>query len=138
MVWKMLNHTADAGLEISAPSWSEVFSQAAEAFFSVCLEETPSTLRGLKEGRCFSLRIEALDLEELAVSWLNELLFLLEIEGAVFYSSALSVTEEPVTLTAEGVLVTGEFRRIPVKAATYGGILLRSRPEPFLRIYLDL
>ncbi len=137
MVWRILNHTADAGLEITAPSWSDVFSQAAEAFFSICLDEAAFPLHD-RGGTFFSLKMEALDLEELAVSWLNELLFLLEVEGAVFYSSALCVTKDPVTLTAEGVLVSGMFRRISVKAATYGEILLRSEPEPFLRIYLDL
>jgi hypothetical protein len=153
MGWKIIDHTADVGLEVEAPSWEELFAQVAEGFYALCLGGAPSLPPEGPAGRARVLRLEALDLEELVVSWINELIFILESEGAIFFPATLTVTTAlpafvappalpalpaPPALVAEGHLGPFPGGRIAVKAATYGGMVLESFPHPFLRLYLDL
>ena len=138
MSWKVLDHTADAGLEVSAASWNDLFLQSAEGFYFLCLDGTAPLAPAVSAGKRHELRLEALDLEELVVSWIHELLFLLESGEGVFRAASLSVTEEPPSLVAKGFLVPSPGARIAVKAATYGGMVLEKVPHPFLQFYLDL
>lgn len=138
MPWKIIAHTADAGLEVYAETWAELFKLAAEGFYHICLDGdlSSSPFEGFDNSHTIS--IEAIDLEELAVSWLNELLFLLETRRAIFIPSSLSVSDTRATLLAEGVLAPSNQARISVKAATYGGIVISGSPSPFLRVFLDM
>ncbi|MDI9370697.1 MAG: archease [Synergistaceae bacterium] len=138
MSWKIIAHTADAGLEVSARSWNELFSLAAEGFYHLCLDGAPAPSLQGADGDPHVISIDAVDLEELAVSWLNELLFLLETRYVLFAPSSLSVSDTEATLTAEGVLIPSNHDRIAVKAATYGGIEVNADPSPFLRVFLDM
>ncbi len=138
MGWKVIDHTADAGLEVWATSWHDLFLQVAEGFYCLCLDGAPLLPPEGAAGKTRVLRLETLDLEELVVSWLHELLFLLESEGVFFHPTSLTVTPHPPALVAEGLLFPAPGGRIVVKAATYGGMVLESSPHPFLRLYLDL
>ncbi len=139
MTWKIVDHTADAGFEVTADSLEELFLQAREAFYYLCLEKTfpEKALEG--SGKKYVVKIEALDLEELAVSWINELLFLLERDCSIFMPEKLAITRKSdITLEAKGILLPLGFARISVKAATYGGLEIREFPSAFLRIFLDM
>jgi len=134
----MIEHTADAGFEVTADSLEELFLQAREAFCALCLEE-PLPEESMKQAGSFhSLEMEALDMEELAVSWINELLFLLESREALFVPSNLEIRRNPPILRGEGILRSLPGVRIPVKAATYGGLIFREDASFFLRLFLDM
>ncbi len=138
MPWKIIDHTADAGLEVSAISWNELFRLAAEGFYHLCLDGDPTPAFCERDTIPHSISIEAVDLEELAVAWLNELLFLLETENVLFLPSAISVSETRAALSAKGVLAPSDHVRIAVKAATYGGIVISGNPSPYLRVFVDM
>ena len=138
MSWSVIDHTADAGLEVSAVSWGDLFHHVAEGFYFLCLDGATLPCCTNHEGRRHVVSLEALDLEELIIEWVNELLFLLESEGVLFFVKHLCVAVEPAFLRAEGVLYPSLSRRVAVKAATYGGMELRRLPHPFLRLYLDM
>jgi SHS2 domain-containing protein len=135
-VWKTIEHTADAGFEITADSLEVLFLQAAEALYSLCSDESPPPESA--GGKTEHFEIDAVDLEELVVSWINELLFFLETRETFFLPTAVRISEEPLSLYAEGVLFRPPKVRIPVKSATYGGLVIRNIPIPFLRIFLDM
>ncbi|WAC07475.1 MAG: archease [Thermodesulfobacteriota bacterium] len=76
---RFIDHTADVGVIISGQSLPELFQHAARSFFSVLTEV--DQIQG-NEAHKFSL--EAPNLEELLVSWLNEFLFLFETQELLF------------------------------------------------------
>ena len=110
---------------------------AAAAFLFICTELTAEELSG-HEGEEENISISAADGEELAVSWLNELLFRMETRSEVFIAQNIKISMSPPTLEAKGRKVRMVFDSLPVKAATYGGMELRRYPRPFLRIFLDI
>ena len=76
---RVLDHTADYMVEVSAPSLPELFVEAATALF-----ETVTDVRTIRPRDEISLSVEAADQEELLVTWLTELLFLHESERWLF------------------------------------------------------
>ena len=137
MSWKIVDHTADMGLEVRTDTLEGLFIEAARGLYFVCLHGGAG-MEHLESGERESIRVDGLDLEELMVSWLNELLFVLESRSLLFLPSSVHLRKTPLSLFSEGTLAAVRPVSIPVKAATYGGLVLREVPEPFLRIFLDM
>jgi SHS2 domain-containing protein len=74
--YRFLDHTADVGVEIAAPSLGDLFSEAAAAFTDTVTVH--SAVRAAEERR---VEATADGLEELMVDWLGELLYLFDSEG---------------------------------------------------------
>ena len=72
---RVLDHTADYMVEVSAPTLSELLAEAALALF-----ETVGDVKTVRPRDEVSVSVEAADREELLVTWLTELLFLHESE----------------------------------------------------------
>ncbi len=116
--------TADKGIRAWGRDLPELFVSAARGMWSLMVE--PGTAR---RERMFPVKVEAGDRETLLVAWLNELLYLHEVEGFVAAGYAirhLSDTTLEADVWGEGV----DRERHPlvghVKAATYH--LLRVQP----------
>ncbi len=75
---EMLDHTADVGFELRAPTLEELFEEARRALLMVVFERPPEG--GKEEGE---IRLSAPDLETLLVRWLNELTYLVQDAGFV-------------------------------------------------------
>ncbi len=136
MAWRILDHTADAGFEAEADTMAEVFLDAAEVFLFIAAGLAPRDFPESDEHD--NLFLSAADGEELAVSWINELIFLAETRSAIFLPLQITISLAPPSLAARGRTVPLNRLVLPVKAATYGGLVLRTSPRPFLRMFLDL
>ncbi len=117
--------TADKGIRAWGRDLAEVFVHAARGMWSLMVESGTA-----RAAFMLPVRVEAGDREALLVAWLNELLYLHEVEGfaaAEFAIKHLSGT----TLEAEVWGEKVDRARHPlvghVKAATYH--LLRVQPE---------
>ncbi len=77
--YRILDHTADVGLEACGADLAELFSNAAHGMFAIigCLD----TIRPSKE---LLLEVAADNLENLLVNWLSELLYLSATQGMLF------------------------------------------------------
>lgn len=75
---RMLDHTADVGFEIRAPTLEALFDEARRALLMTMFERPPK--KGKKEH---PVRLKAPDLETLLVRWINELVFFIQGEGLV-------------------------------------------------------
>jgi SHS2 domain-containing protein len=75
---RMLDHTADVGFELGAPTLEALFDEAHRALLLTVFERPPE-----EGGGCESVRLCAPDLETLLVRWINELVFLIQSEGFV-------------------------------------------------------
>ena len=109
--------TADKGIRAWGPDLPEVFLNTARGLWSLIVE--PGAARA---ERMVPVKVEAGDRETLLVAWLNELLYLHEVEefvAAEFAITHLSDTALEAEVWGEGV----DRARHPlvghVKAATY-------------------
>lgn len=108
-----IEHTADLAMRAYGRDMKELFANAAQGMFALMAE--PS-LEGPAREREVSL--EATDSESLLVNWLNELIYLHEVEGETYSQFAIE-TLTPTRLTAH---VTGrptKSKTKAIKAATF-------------------
>ncbi len=136
MAWRLLEHTADAGFEAEADTLAEVFLDAAEAFLFLAAGLTPGDFPG--SGEKSELFLSSPDGEELAVSWLNELPLHGGDAVGIFSPREGHCVLSPPSHCCLGKNRPLNGRVLSVKAATYGGLVLRTSPRPFLRMILDL
>ncbi len=85
---EMLDHTADVGFELSAPTLGGLFDEARRALLLVAFECPPES--GPEERE---VRLSAPDRETLLVRWLNELIYLVQDAGYVPARAELEVRE---------------------------------------------
>jgi protein archease len=111
-----VDHTADWAFRVSAPSREALFTEAADALY---------TMGGVKTGPAAEAKrnvaLQADDLESLFILWLNELLFILESERLALcgvHIEILTDIELRASASAADVLAVGKY----IKAATYGGL----------------
>jgi SHS2 domain-containing protein len=121
--YRLIDHTADFGLEISGRSPSDLFQQAAKALTDLLTDPCL-----LKEQRRHTLTIDGSDWEDLLINWLRELLYLYNGE-AQFVTGVEIITIEQNGLRA--VVATEDYRmghheiRNEIKAVTYHQLEVR-------------
>ncbi len=131
MGYRSLDHTADLGLELEAPSADELFVEALRGLAD-CLTEIDRIEPSLEKR--FELTAEGLDL--LLVDWLSEILYVFETEGVVLATAEASVEEGKtggyrLVARAWGERFAPSHHRlkIPIKAVTYHGLRVDRRPD---------
>ncbi len=118
-----LDHTADMGLVVYGEDLKRLFENAAEAFFTVITD-----LGKVRKRIERKIEIGRESLERLMVDWLNELLYLHEVEDLLFsHFEVESVGEDGLKARVEGEPF--EEGRHPiktgVKAVTYHQIQVK-------------
>jgi SHS2 domain-containing protein len=134
--YRLIEHTADMGLEASGESRAELYLQAALA-----LREILATTGGspLEERE---VEVKGGDAAELMVKWLNEILFLLETKGffPVFFRIE-EVTAEMLRARVIGEPFDPDRHSVEreVKAATYHQLRVEQSDGVWhARIFVDL
>jgi SHS2 domain-containing protein len=89
VTYRVLDHTADVLVEVSAPDLAGLFAEAARSLFHILTD-----LEAVRPRDCLSVSVEAEDTEQLLVSWLSELLFLHETEQWLFSRFEMTAMEE--------------------------------------------
>jgi SHS2 domain-containing protein len=113
--YREIEHTADLALRVWGQELSDLFVGAARGMYSLMgvLND-----EGLMPAAWREFSLEALDRESLLVDWLNELLFLAEMEGLLFV--VFQVEELGGTaLQARAGGVPAQEVKADVKAATF-------------------
>jgi len=77
--YRILDHTADVGLEAEGATLAEAFANAATGMYSIMVH-----LDRVSERVQRPVEVETEDVEGLLTAWLLELLFITEVEGLVF------------------------------------------------------
>ncbi len=125
--YRILEHTADVGIEAWGESAAEAFAAAAEAMYSLIARR-----RRVRERLEMEVAARGRDLEGLLVNWLLELLYITEVEDLVFrrfqvhelsdtalrasaFGEALDLERHPTGMVVKGVtrhrLEVGRFER---------------------------
>lgn len=147
MSHRFFDHTADVGADIEAPSRDALFTEALRAFTDTLtpldrldrLERTEEPLVE-KEIRC-----EADSLEDLMIEWLEELLFLFEVDSLLFFGADARVEERPpgysLRATARGVTYDPDRHplKVLIKGITYHELTVEESPDGWrARVILDI
>ena len=118
-----IEHTADWAIRVRAHDVRELFVRAAAGMFGLLADASRVRLT-----ETFDVTLSAIDVETLLVDWLNELLFMGEEQGLVFFEfdiDQFDVEHAPATLhaSARGGRPDELFKVI--KAATFGGLSIK-------------
>jgi SHS2 domain-containing protein len=137
MPYRILDHTADFMVEVTASSREELFAEAARALMSALTD--PEAIRAEES---VSVDLEADDAEQLLVTWLTELLFLYESERWLFCRFGFQkLTERALEATACGEKLDPARHAIDreVKAVTYHQLKVEHRDGAWrTRLVFDL
>jgi SHS2 domain-containing protein len=134
---RFLEHTADIGLEVEAPSLEECFARAAAGLFSNFAEEAPP------EGteRSIGMSLSATSLEELLVLWLEELLYRAHADHLAFRAFKVDAVDD-LSLGGQAVArVAGsqEMAEPPVKGVTRHDLWVRKEGDTWrAHVILDV
>ncbi|RLB06731.1 MAG: hypothetical protein DRG50_04810 [Deltaproteobacteria bacterium] len=115
--YEFLEHTGDLGIRVWADRLEGLFCEAAWALFDIITD-----LEKVEVHLEWEADVEGSGREELMVAWLNELLYLHEVEGLLFRDFAVTeIDEERLRGVAKGEKYQ-EGRHIIktcIKAVTY-------------------
>jgi SHS2 domain-containing protein len=117
MGYELLDHTGDLGIRIWAADVRGIFQEAARALFDIITD-----LDKVEVHVDIEVAVNGLGQEELLVAWLNELLYLYEVEGLLLCDFAITEIDEG---SVQGVAMGEEFQedrhdiKTSIKAVTY-------------------
>jgi SHS2 domain-containing protein len=126
-MYEIFEHTADLGLRIRAPDLNTLFAEAAQALFSVVVED-PQTVEPRQR---LDVRLPPDDREYLLFDWLKQLLFHFDAHHLLFNRFEVRVDESGLTGTAWGEPLDRARHVLDheVKAITYHGLLVEQEPD---------
>jgi len=125
-------HTADWELEIWAPNYPLLLEQAALGMNALAGIRLGS---GTRAARMFSITFN--DLEQALVSFLEELLFIADMENLAFDKFDIKVSSDKIAVEAYGTEILAISKEI--KAVTYHNLaVLSTRDGLSVRIVFDV
>jgi SHS2 domain-containing protein len=137
MPYRIFDHTADLGLEVTAHTGEALYAGAAVALFE-CLAD----LGTVRAGRTRQLAVTGADEADLLVNFLRECLYAWSGEGFLLKSCQVGdLTPQHLTALLRGEpFDPGRHRLLQeIKAVTYHQASVRSSPAGWMaRIVLDV
>ncbi len=115
--FEIIDHTADVGIKAYGADMKEAFANAAKAMFSLITE-----LDNVEELTHQDVELTAPDQESLLVEWLNELIYLFDVDNVIFKRfdvSQLNQTYLKARCYGSKVDSSKHEIKIGIKAATY-------------------
>jgi protein archease len=135
--FEIIEHTADIGIVAYGADIKQVFANAALGLFNLMAD-----LDNLKEGVKREIELSAEDVEVLLVQWLNELIYISEVEHVIFKRFEiieLSNTRLKATCFGEKIKAGQHRLKREIKAATYHMLKLNKENGTYkVRIIFDI
>lgn len=118
-MYKIIDHTADIGIEVHAENLSELFIKAAEAEFDLMFSAKNSRTMPVID---VPISIEADSVDQLMVKWLQELLYIFESRRLVLSKFFIDeIGEKRLFGAAKGLKFdpAKHEQKLSIKAVTY-------------------
>ncbi len=135
--FEIIEHTADIGIVAYGADIKQVFANAALGLFNLMAD-----LGNLKEGVKREIELSAEDIEVLLVQWLNELIYISEVEHVLFKRfeiNELSNTRLKAACFGEKIKAGQHRLKREIKAATYHMLKLNKENGSYqVRIIFDI
>jgi len=129
-MYETFDHTADLGLRVRAADLDTLFAEAAQALFSVIVED-PATVEPRQQ---VEVRLRGSDREFLLFDWLKELLYHFDSGHLLFSRFAVRVTDDELVGTAWGEPLDRDRHTLDheVKAITYHALRVEKTADGWL------
>ena len=119
---RWVDHTAEVQLQVGAESLAGLLAEAGRALGLLLLRGRPAE----PSGEARTIEVSSVDPEALLVDWLNEIIFLAEVERWIAVDfDVLDASETDLRGSARGVAV--DDPPALVKAATFHGLAVEER-----------
>lgn len=115
--FKSIDHPSDVGIIAYGKDRQEIFENAAYGLFSLMAD-----LGSVEVNETIKVKVEAEDLEELMVNWLNELIFIEETKKMICKEFKITnLTDKELSAEIGGAEIDPESQTLyhGIKAATY-------------------
>jgi SHS2 domain-containing protein len=125
--YEYLEHTADMGLLVRGKSLSELLTHAAQGLF-----ETIAVVDTIDETETIEIHLTAESVEELFVTWLDELIFQHETKEIFFKRATVqqcSETEISATVYGEPTNFDKHEVYTEIKSVTYHQLEVLQKPD---------
>jgi len=126
MSFAILDHTADLRIKVSATSIIDLFKEAAEGMYqAVCGQEFRSLP---KKDQTKDIKVEGEDYESLLVNFLNDLLYLSDVENKGFEVCDLRIQKKrKMELKARLFSYPLTALEVEIKGATHHNLKIKKR-----------
>ncbi len=116
MQFKILEHTADIGIEVYGKGLPQLFQSAAVGMFSLMVES-----KGVSEKKRLHIELNSEDREGLLVAWLNELLYYFNVKKVIPVTYRIRIEDSSLSAWIKGIefQISKARPKLEVKAATY-------------------
>ena len=134
--FEVIDHTADVGIIAYGSDLKEAFANSAYGMFSLI-----AYLDSVKENVIRKVNVEATDQEALLVDWLNELLYLFDVEHIIFKRFDITVlSQNRLQAKVYGEKIDKSRHRLKtgVKAATYHMLKIEKNKGVRIQFILDI
>ncbi len=134
--FEVIDHTADVGIAAYGANLREAFANAACALFSLMVD-----LGNVADVLCCEAEVTAENREDLLVAWLNELIYLFEVENVLFQRFEIDeLSETRLRARCYGEKIDQERHKIKiaVKAATYHMLKVEERDGYRVQVLFDI
>jgi SHS2 domain-containing protein len=134
--FEIMDHTADVGIVAYGDDLEEAFANSAYGMFSLMAD-----LDQVGDELCRDIDVRAMDQEALLVSWLNELLYLSDVDRAIFRRFEISsLDEDRLQGKAYGEKIDTSRHQLKtsVKAATYHMLKVERGNGCRVQVILDI
>ncbi len=137
--FEIFEHTADVGILASGENLATVFEFAARGMFAIIFHNSVPKTEPKGE---YNIKLQASDLEQLLVDWLNELLYVFTTERIVCSTYQISIDTKSNTLDAKisGEIVSEEevLGTCEIKAVTYHMLSLKKTKHWKAQVLFDI
>lgn len=134
--FEVTDHTADVGIAAYGSDLKEAFANTAYGMFSLIAE-----LEGVGEGFCREIDLQAPDQETLLVDWLNELLYIFDVDHVIlsrFDITDLNQSWLRARVFGEQIDALRHQLKGAVKAATYHLLKIEKGNGFRIQVILDV
>ena len=134
--FEVIDHTADVGIVAYGKDLKEAFANAAFGMFSLIAD-----LEKVRGSISREIDVQSTDQEALLVDWLNELLYLFDVEHIIFKRfeiTALSQKKLKAKVYGEKIDTSRHQLKTAVKAATYHMLKIEKNKGVRVQLILDI
>ncbi|MCE5265810.1 MAG: archease [Deltaproteobacteria bacterium] len=127
MAYRVFDHTADLGIEVTAATLEELYAEAAHALFALLTD-----LRSVRAGQSRAVEVEGENPTDLLINFLREVLYAWNGEGFLMKRCSIrEVTPARITAVLTGEKFDPARHRIvrEIKAVTYHRSELRQTTD---------
>ncbi|MFL5734565.1 MAG: archease [Chloroflexia bacterium] len=140
--YRLLEHTADAGLVAWGLDPAEAFSQAVWGMFEVVLGDEPRRAPQPADLHTLEVQVEGQTWDDMLVNWLAELVYHFDVDGFVPVGISFSDCAPPrceAQLTGWQLADPDEAAGVCIKAITYHQLSVQVTPtRTDLKVIFDI